>query len=151
HAAGNRAQRMKTLLAALLMCALSPVFVVAGEPPCDCARPAHEGYVPVEGGRVWYRIIGEGKATPLIILHGGPGFTSYAYEPLAAALADERPVIVYDQLGCGRSDRSSDTKLWTVARFERELAALRTALKLDRIYLLGHSWGGQLAVEHALA
>ena len=64
-----------------------------------------EGYLDVPGGKVWYRAVGDNaEATPLLCLHGGPGFTHYYLEPLEA-LADRRRVIFYDQLGCGRSDR----------------------------------------------
>ena len=68
-----------------------------------------EGYVAVPGGRVWYRIVGEERsdAIPLLLLHGGPGFTSEYLDSLEA-LGDERPVIRYDQLGCGRSERPDD-------------------------------------------
>jgi proline iminopeptidase len=89
-----------------------------------------EGYIDVEGGRVWYRAVGEG-GVPLLCLHGGPGFTHYYLEPLEA-LADRRQVIFYDQLGCGRSDRPADPGLWTADRFVQELADVRAALGLDR-------------------
>ena len=69
-----------------------------------------EGYIPVTGGKVWYRIVGTGKGTPLLVLHGGPGVPSYYLNPLAA-LGDDRPVVFYDQLGCGRSDQPADTSL----------------------------------------
>ena len=59
-----------------------------------------EGYVEVRGGRTWYRVVGEGTAVPLVTVHGGPGGTHDYLEPLAA-LADERPVVFYDQLGAG--------------------------------------------------
>src|SRR5436190_5667379 len=60
-----------------------------------------EGYLEVPGGKVWYRAVGDNaEATPLLCLHGGPGFTHYYLEPLEA-LADRRRVIFYDQLGCG--------------------------------------------------
>jgi proline iminopeptidase len=75
---------------------------------------ADEGTIEVPGGRVWYRSVGEG-GTPLLCLHGGPGFTHYYLEPLEA-LAGRRRVIFYDQLGCGRSDRPDDASLWTVER-----------------------------------
>jgi proline iminopeptidase len=125
----------------------------AAQPACNCpiVKPVTEGYVDVEGGRVWYRKIGSGSRTPLVMLHGGPGATSYYLEPLASVLADERVVVLYDQLGCGRSDRPSDRSLFNVARFERELMQVRRTLEIDRAVLLGHSWGGQLAVEHTLA
>lgn len=106
-----------------------------------------EGYVAVPGGKVWYRIVGSGKRTPLLVLHGGPGAPSYYLKPLAA-LADERPVIFYDQLGAGRSDHVTDTTLFTIDRFVQELAAVRKALGLKEVHLLGHSWGSILAAEY---
>ena len=107
-----------------------------------------EGYLDVDGGRVWYRSVGEG-GTPLLCLHGGPGFTHYYLEPLEA-LADRRQVIFYDQLGCGRSDRPADPALWTVGRFVAELAQVRAALGLTRLHLFGSSWGGMLAMQYVL-
>jgi proline-specific peptidase len=109
---------------------------------------AREGFIEVPGGRVWYRSVGEG-GTPLLCLHGGPGFTHYYLEPLEA-LADRRQVIFYDQLGCGRSDRPRDTALWTVERFVEELAVVRNALGLGRLHLFGSSWGGMLAMQYVL-
>jgi len=107
-----------------------------------------EGYIDVPGGRVWYRSVGEG-GTPLLCLHGGPGFTHYYLEPLEA-LADRRQVIFYDQLGCGKADRPADLSLWTVDRFVEELAQVRAALGLDRLHLFGSSWGGMLAMQYVL-
>ena len=107
-----------------------------------------EGYIVVPGGRVWYRSVGEG-GTPLLCLHGGPGFTHNYLEPLEA-LGDRRQVILYDQLGCGRSDAPDDTSLWTVDRFVEEVAAVRSALGLDRMHLFGSSWGGMLAMQYVL-
>lgn len=99
-----------------------------------------EGFIKVTGGKVWYRIVGSGSNTPLLLLHGGPGVPSFYLKPLQG-LAEDRPVIFYDQLGCGRSDKSSDTSLWTVEHFVRELGEVRQALNLDEIHLYGHSWG----------
>ncbi len=107
-----------------------------------------EGYIEVPGGRVWYRSVGEG-GTPLLCLHGGPGFTHNYLEPLEA-LGDRRQVILYDQLGCGRSDQPDDTSLWTVDRFVEEVAQVRSALGLDRMHLFGSSWGGMLAMQYVL-
>ncbi|HEY0770789.1 MAG TPA: alpha/beta fold hydrolase, partial [Sphingobacteriaceae bacterium] len=107
-----------------------------------------QGYVPVPGGKIWYEIIGADKpGTPLLLLHGGPGFTSDYLRPLEA-LGDVRPVIFYDQLGSGRSDRPQDTALWKLDRFVEELSALRTELNLEKIHLFGHSWGTMLATEY---
>ena len=82
-----------------------------------CSTPRlqpREGYVAVPGGRVWFKVVGTGPGTPLLLLHGGPGAPSYYLEPLSA-LGNERPVIFYGQLGCGRSDRPSNTNLWLSA------------------------------------
>ena len=109
-----------------------------------------EAYLDLPGGQVWYRITGTGSGTPLLLLHGGPGFTSHYLNPLAA-LGDERPVIFYDQLGSGRSTRTSDTTRWTIAHFVAELDSLRRALGLREFHLLGHSWGTMLATRYVLA
>ena len=109
-----------------------------------------EGMVPVPGGRVWYRIAGAGKpGIPLLLLHGGPGAGHDYLEPLES-LADERPVVLYDQLGCGRSDIPDDASLWRFPRFVDEVSAVREALGLDRVHFLGQSWGGWLAIEYML-
>src|SRR5712691_3759021 len=113
-----------------------------------------EGFIPVTGEyRVWYRIVGGGAAQeniPLLALHGGPGAGHDYLENLAALASDTRRVILYDQLGCGRSDQPDDTSLWSVDRFVEELAILRRELGLDKVHLLGQSWGGMLAIEYAL-
>jgi len=112
--------------------------------------PASEGYVPVPGGRVWYQIVGADRpGVPILCLHGGPGMPHDYLEPLAG-LAEARPVIFYDQLGCGRSDRPGDDSLWSLERFVEELAAVREALGLDRMHLFGNSWGGWLALQYVL-
>ena len=108
-----------------------------------------EGFVQVTGGKVWYRVVGTGEKTPLLLLHGGPGAPSYYLERLAA-LSDERPVVFYDQLGCGRSDRPHDTSLWTMERYIDELKRVREQLGLKRVHVLGHSWGSMLAIDYLL-
>jgi proline-specific peptidase len=113
--------------------------------------PASEGYVDYRGYRTWYRVVGDlgSAAAPLLALHGGPGSTHHYFGPLEK-LADERPVVVYDQLGCGSSDRPQDVE-WSVAVFRDEVDAVRSQLGLERIHLLGTSWGGMLALEHVLS
>jgi proline-specific peptidase len=107
-----------------------------------------EGFVDVTGGRVWYARMGPPGRMPLLILHGGPGAASYYVEPLAERVAEHRPAIVYDQLGCGRSDKPNDPSLWTVDRSVEELDQVRRALGLERCHLLGQSWGGWLAIDY---
>lgn len=121
-----------------LLCALALCL------QCTPDKRADEGFVAVEGGRIWYHRVGRGPGTPLVLLHGGPGSSSYYLKPLLALSAD-RPVIIYDQLGCGKSDRPTDTTLFTVDRYVRELQTLRDSLGLREIHLLGHSWGAMLA------
>jgi proline iminopeptidase len=109
-----------------------------------------EGLIPVTGGNVWYKIFGTGRSgTPLLVLHGGPGIPHDYLLPLSA-LADERPVIFYDQLGCGNSDKTEDRSLLTVERFVEELAQVQQFLGLDTVNILGQSWGSMLAVEYML-
>lgn len=108
-----------------------------------------EGFVDVTGGKVWYRIVGSGTRTPLLVLHGGPGVSSIYLKPLEA-LADDRPVIFYDQLGCGNSSATSDTALWTIERFVGEIAQVREALGLKEVHLYGHSWGTMIAADYML-
>lgn len=109
-----------------------------------------EGRVRVPGGEIWF-IMAEGEpgSCPMIGLHGGPGFTHDYLEGLLE-LAPERTVVLYDQLGSGRSAVPSDTSLWTLDRFVEELDMLRAALGFERMHLLGHSWGGSLAASYAI-
>ncbi len=114
---------------------------------------AGEGFVSVRGYNVWYRIVGERDEPgrlPLLCLHGGPGAPHDYLEPLEAVARSGRRVIFYDQWGCGNSDQPSDPSLWTVEYFVEEVGAVRRALALDRVHLLGQSWGGMLALEYAL-
>jgi proline iminopeptidase len=83
--------------------------------------------------------VGTGSGTPLLFLHGGPGAAHYYLLPLGA-LADERPVILYDQLGCGKSDSPQDTSIYTIQRSVDEVDAVRRALGLQEVILYGHSW-----------
>jgi proline-specific peptidase len=104
---------------------------------------AEEGYVDFRGYRTWFRRVGDG-GIPLLALHGGPGSTHHYFAPLER-LAGERTVVLYDQIGCGASDRPIDIE-WSVDVFREEVAAVREQLGLDRIHLLGTSWGGMLAL-----
>ena len=112
-----------------------------------------EGFVPFRGYNVWYRVVGDREASgklPLLCLHGGPGATHDYLEPLEAMAATGRRVIFYDQLGAGNSDHPHNPSMWSVQLFVEELGVVRRALGLDRMHLLGQSWGGMLAMEYAL-
>jgi L-proline amide hydrolase len=115
------------------------------------AMKAREGYVHFRDYRTWYRFVGDlnSPTVPLLALHGGPGSTHNYFAPLEQ-LADQRPVVLYDQIGCGKSDRPQDIE-WSVAVFREEVDTVREQLGLERIHLLGTSWGGMLALEHVLS
>lgn len=109
-----------------------------------------ESYVDVEGGKIWYQIIGEGKGVPLLILHGGPGSRSCSMIPGFSLLGNDRPVIFYDQLGSGNSERPTDTTLWNTERFVDEIDHLRTSLGLKELHILGHSCGSTFLIEYMI-
>lgn len=113
---------------------------------------AQEGYIPFRGYKTWYRVVGEDRQGkfPLLCLHGGPGVPHDYLEPLEDLATTGRRVIFYDQLGCGNSDQPHDPSMWRVGLFVEELGAVRTALGLDRVHILGQSWGGMLAMEYTL-
>ena len=103
---------------------------------------------------VWTKRFGHNPRIRLLLLHGGPGATHEYFEALEHALGAEGiELIYYDQLGSAYSDQPKDASLWTVERFVDEVEQVRQALGLtkDDFYLLGHSWGGILATEYALA
>lgn len=109
-----------------------------------------EGYIPVTGGNISYKIEGKNKkGVPVLVLHGGPGASHDYLEPLKE-LADERPVVFYDQLGCGDSDRPDDKSLWTIKRFVDEVDQVRSALGLEKVHIIGQSWGTSVAVDYLL-
>lgn len=86
---------------------------------------------------------------PLLAIHGRPP-SHEALEPLLRLAETGRPVVLYDQQGCGRSDSRPDTAVATIDEFADELHAVRTGLGLDRVHLLGHSWGGVVALAYAM-
>ncbi len=111
---------------------------------------AREGIVPVTGGHVRFRVVGSGGGVPLLALHGGPGAGFDSLDPLES-FAGDRSVVFYDQLGSGASDKPNDDSLWRIDRYVEEVIAVRQALDLDRIHLLGQRWGGMLAIEYMLS
>jgi len=101
----------------------------------------------------WYEVVGDGEEPgrlPLLCLHGGPGGTHAPLGVLGALSQQGRRVVFYDQLGSGDSDRPDDPSLWTVSTFVDQLETVREGLGLERLHLLGSSWGGMLALEYAL-
>jgi L-proline amide hydrolase len=117
------------------------------------ALPVTEGTIPFGGAETWYRIVGSGEVdgtVPMLTLHGGPGAAHDYLESMQELAHTGRRVIFYDQLGCGRSPYPEDPSKWTVELFVQEVDAVREALGLDEVHLVGQSWGGMLGMEYAL-
>ncbi|MEO6539721.1 MAG: proline iminopeptidase-family hydrolase [Ferruginibacter sp.] len=113
--------------------------------------------IPIETPKgkfnVWTKSIGNNPKIKLLLLNGGPGATHEYFECFENFLLPEGvELIYYDQLGCGLSDNPKDTSMWDLGRFVEEVEQVRKALNLnkDNFYLLGHSWGGILAMQYAL-
>jgi len=118
-------------------------------------EPSRVGTVDFRGWQTWYRVTGDLDAgkTPLVVLHGGPGAAHNYTLRIAGIAAQGRAVVHYDQLGIGNSthlpERGAD--FWTVQLFLDELDNLLTKLGIaGRYHVLGQSWGGMLAAEHAV-
>ena len=102
---------------------------------------------------VWTKRIGNNPKIKLLLLQGGPGCTHEYWECMESFLpAEGIEFIYYDQLGTGFSDNPNDTTFWDLPRYVEEVEQVRQALGLnkDNFYLLGHSWGGILAMQYAL-
>jgi len=115
--------------------------------------PQTEGRIPFKGHSTWYTIVGEGEEpgkAPLLLLHGGPGGAHDYMESMGELARGGRRVIMYDQLGCGKSPVPSNPAMWTVELFVEEVDVVRQALGLERLHILGQSWGGMLGMEYAL-
>ncbi|WP_370179610.1 proline iminopeptidase-family hydrolase [Alteriqipengyuania sp.] len=145
----------RALLALVAACSLISPLVAQDTAPVTHAAawvaPDRELMVPVEGGNVYVRINGDIAAsdkTPAIFIHGGPGGTHLGFARFLG-LADERPIILYDQLGSGKSDRPDNPANWRVERFVEELEAIRSAVGAEKLHLVGHSWGSAIALEYA--
>jgi L-proline amide hydrolase len=116
-----------------------------------------EGDLVWRVGRTWYGVVGDldpaSARLPVVIVHGGPGAMHDYCQPIADLARSGRACILYDQFGCGRSERRPDAprEFWMVDLYKEELAALTRPLRVDgRYVVVGQSWGGSLAMEHAL-
>lgn len=135
----------RILLSASLL-SISPVAA----PQATAQNVEKEGYVDAGNGvRLFYRLLGTG-GDPVILIHGGPGFTSdYLADDLAPLARDHR-VFVYDQRGIGKSTLVSDSAALAAQRYVDDLEAIRTHLGLEQLTLLGHSWGAAPAALYAM-
>src|SRR5271170_2594779 len=107
-----------------------------------------EGYVDAHGVLIYYTTFGRGE--PLVILHGGPGASHVDFLPYLLPLARTNKLVFIDERGSGRSEKLEDVKQYTVENMATDVEAVRMALNLGKISLLGHSYGGVLAQAYAL-
>ena len=123
------------------------LFLICATPAA--ATPAREGYVTTDDGvRLFYRVVGDGD-TKLVAVQGGPGNSLSSIEPDFAPLNERYTVIYYDQRGNGRSDLISDGARLGIEQHVADLEAVRRHFGLERMNLIGNSWGGLLAAVYA--
>jgi len=120
-----------------------------GRGPVSFPPPDRELTAAVPGGSVYVRVNGrlDGPNLPVVMIHGGPGSAHASFLNLLALSAD-RAVILYDQLDSGLSGHPNDPRNWTVDRFTDEVDCVRRAVGVSRWHVMGHSWGGTIALEY---
>ena len=114
--------------------------------------PVHEGRTTVHGYRLYWKSIGApGALGTVVVLHGGPGATHDYLAPFADLARYGARVVLYDQVGCGRSSLARSPREYTIDRDVEDLEELRRKLDLGRIHVIGSSYGGLLAMAYTLA
>ena len=136
---------MRNVLLVSLFVAIASVSCT--EPPA--ADPEiEEGYLEVNGVSLFYKSMGSGE--PIVVLHGGPGFDHRQFLPYIWELADRHRVILFDQRGTGLSSGLIDTESISIETFIADIEGVRAAFNIDKMNLLGHSWGGILAMHYGI-
>src|SRR5215467_4834568 len=144
----------RTLLLSVIVFLIPPAFAQAPKPktaaPAVHANvyPMQEGFVDAHGVLIYYKIIGRGA--PLMVVHGGPGASHDYLLPYLLPLARTNKVVFIDERGSGRSEKLEDASKYTVENMVEDVEAVRQALNLGKMNLLGHSYGGVLAQAYAL-
>ena len=134
--------RLQLISLSFMLLGFSAVLL-AREAPSDSS-----GFVEVEQAKLYFRAVGSG--TPLVMVHGGPGLShGYMAPQYIELFSDDYRLIFYDQRGSGRSTGIEDTTLLTMDRFVEDLDQIRQAFGLDQMNLLGHSFGGLIALLYA--
>lgn len=149
-----RGMKTSLLLVALVLISVSAVSQPVKTKPSAASvaqsnvYPIQEGFVDAHGVLIYYEIIGRGE--PLMIVHGGPGASHDYFLPYLLPLARNNRVIFIDERGSGRSEKLEDVSQYTVENMVEDVEAVRLALNLGKMSLLGHSYGGILAQAYAL-
>jgi proline iminopeptidase len=129
----------------------APVKKSAAEKPAKEALNVYiqqEGFIDANGLMIYYKTLGKGD--PLLILHGGPGASHDYFLPYLLPLARHNRLVFIDERGSGRSQKLEDAATYTIENMVEDVEAVRQALGLGKISLLGHSYGGALAQAYAL-
>jgi len=111
-------------------------------------QPIEKGYKIINGVRLYYETIGEG--VPIVIVHGGPGLDHSYLLPQMGELAKGYKLIFYDQRAMGKSSADFDTSLMTMNSFVEDLEGIRKTFGLEKMNLMGHSWGGLVSMFYAI-
>jgi proline iminopeptidase len=139
-------------LLCVALCLLVTASAQTPKPPkpnaADAVYPIRDGFVDANGVMIYY--ISTGRGQPLMILHGGPGASHDYFLPYLLPLARYNRVIFIDERGSGRSQKLGDPSGYTIENMVEDVEAVRQALGLGKISLLGHSYGGALAQAYAL-
>ena len=136
--------RLSTVVAALPM-----VLATAALPLNAAEARIEEGLRDLGGVALFVKTVGEGE--PIVLVHGGPGFDHSYFLPGMAELADDFRLVFFDQRVSGRSPADLEPEQITLSRFVGDIEALRRFLGVKRIHLLGHSFGGLLAMHYAVS
>ena len=107
-----------------------------------------EGFIETNGTNLYFKTLGTGE--PIVVLHGGPGFDHQQFMPHLDELAGQHKLIFYDQRGTGRSEGPVDSNSITIENFIEDLEGIRKAFGIEKMNLLGHSWGGMLAMHYSI-
>jgi len=141
--------RMKVVAATLVAAVALLAFRADGAEPASAAvYPLQEQFVDANGVLIY--TVSVGKGAPLVILHGGPGASHDYFLPYLLPLARHHRLVFLDERGSGRSEKLEDASKYTVEAMVEDVEAVRQALALGKIDLLGHSFGGVLAQAYAL-
>jgi proline iminopeptidase len=128
--------------------ALLPTLILVSSVSCTTPADIDEGFLEVNGTTLYYKSIGSGE--PIVVLHGGPGFDHQQFLPYIGELSSRYKVILYDQRGTGLSSGPADATSITIHNFVEDIEGIRTAFGIAKMNLLGHSWGGMLAMHYAV-
>ncbi len=125
-----------------------PILTALISLSCGSPSPVKEGFVDINGTSLYYKTRGSGD--PIVVLHGGPGFDHRQFLPYIWDLAEQHQVILYDQRGTGMSSGPVDAASISIDKFIADIEAVREAFGIQKMNLLGHSWGGILAMHYGI-